>query len=263
MHETLSSQQLGAYLERIGQIEPLRADEESLFELHRGQFFSIPFENFDIMLGRGVDCGDDAVYRKLVVNRRGGYCFELNGLMLRVLLTLGFEARPVLARVHLTGSPSGLTHQFNLVRLGGGSWVVDVGFGAGGPRVPLRLREGVSECGRHSYELRRVNPWGWMLRTLEAGTWKDSYSFDRSHATAADIEVGNHYTSTSPKSHFTQFCTASLPTPDGRVSLRGAVLTEVTGPDEKSRTIDRDAYLDLVKDVFGIDLPAMPPLTAP
>jgi N-hydroxyarylamine O-acetyltransferase len=189
MNQSLSDGQVDAYLGRVGLPGAPATDVEGLHRLHTAQFFTIPFENFDVLEGRGVDLEPDAVFDKLVASRRGGYCFELNGLMLRVLCALGFDARALLARVHLTDPPSGRTHQLNLVRFGSEPWVIDVGFGGGGPRAPLPLREGTTDCGAASFELSRCEPWGWMLRTLESGEWRSSYSFDMGHVTGADIEL--------------------------------------------------------------------------
>ena len=258
MHDILSHDQLDTYLQRVGLSCAPPTSAAGLTELHQAQFFSIPFENLDIPLGRGIDLTLDPVFEKLVSNRRGGYCFELNGLMLRVLRTLGFDARPILARVHLTDPPSGRTHQLNLVTLEDHLWLMDVGFGAGGPRAPLPLDAGVTDCGVASFELGRREPWGWLLRTRESDDWKSSYSFDLGHVTTEDIEVANHYTSTSPNTHFTQMAVVSLPTPNGRISLRDLELTEVIGSDETTRELDAESYLDLLRTTFGIRLPELP-----
>ena len=97
-----------------------------------------------------------------------------------------------------------------------------------------------------------------MMRTLEAGEWKSSYSFDLGHVTTEDIEIGNHYTSTSPKTHFTQLATVSLPTPEGRISLRDLKLTEFDDSVERTREIEPKFYLNLLRNTFGIELPELP-----
>jgi N-hydroxyarylamine O-acetyltransferase len=200
------------YLERIGLPSIPRADEAGLRALHRAQFFTIAFENLDILLGRGIHLAPEALVDKLVERRRGGYCFELNGLMSLALEAFGFATRPLLARVHLHSPPSGRTHQINLVTLGSRAWVMDVGFGGGGPRAPMPLEEGrIEEDDGLAYRLIAREPWGYMMQTREQDVWKDSYSFDLSVATPADIRVGNHFTSTSPDSLFTRTRTISLP----------------------------------------------------
>lgn len=84
-----------AYLERVGLERGVRADDDSLEAIHRAQAYTIPFENFDILLGRCVSLETAAILDKLVGHKRGGYCFELNGLLLMALGTFGFEARPL------------------------------------------------------------------------------------------------------------------------------------------------------------------------
>lgn len=258
MDELLSRDQFETYLRRVGLTRAPDADAFGLVALHHAQFFTIPFENFDVLSGHGVDLDPEVVFNKLVSKRRGGYCFELNGLMLRVLRTIGFDARPLLARVHLTDPPSSRTHQLNLVHLAQERWIMDVGFGAGGPRAPLLLGEGVTDCGVAGFELSRRDPWGWMLRTREADKWKPSYSFDMGFVTAEDIELGNHYTSTSPKTHFTQLATVSLPNQDGRISMRDGEFTEIDGSGERTRRIDPKSYLEFIQNTFGIELPELP-----
>ncbi|MCB1043170.1 MAG: arylamine N-acetyltransferase [Acidobacteria bacterium] len=261
MHNHLSPHQIDAYLLRIGLKEPPEANLQGLKSLHRAQFFHIPFENLNIRLGRGVSLDPETVFEKLVTDRRGGYCFELNGLMLRALRSFGFDARALLARVHLGDEPSGKTHQLNLVHLPEGDWTIDVGFGAGGPQFVLPLSEGTFTDERASYRLSMEAPWGWMMRTLDDGTWKDSYSFSTAHVTAADIEMGNHYTSTSPNSHFTQISTVSLPTASGRISLRDLQWTEWAGDRKTTRMLEPIEFVQVLDHRFGINIPHPPPFS--
>ena len=121
----------GAYLRRINYAGDTSPTVENLKALHHSHFRTIPFENFDILLGRGIDLSPDGIFRKLVLKRRGGYCFELNGLFLMALRAFGFDARALLARTHVTGTPSGRGHQIALVTVGEERWIVDVGFGGG------------------------------------------------------------------------------------------------------------------------------------
>ena len=104
---------------------------DRLEDLQRAQAYAIPFENFDIQLGRGINLDAEHLLNKLVRSRRGGYCFELNGLFLRAIQRAGFRARALLARVHVAGEPTGRGHQMSLVAMGDRQWIVDVGFGVG------------------------------------------------------------------------------------------------------------------------------------
>src|SRR5205085_4786733 len=122
----LGSDQLAAYLERIGISGTLGPDAATLTALHRAHRFAIAFENLDIPLGRGIALAPALLFDKMVTRRRGGYCFEQNGLFLQVLEAIGFAARPLLARVWLVaeGIPP-RTHTLNLVRLDGADAIVD------------------------------------------------------------------------------------------------------------------------------------------
>lgn len=249
---------IDAYLARVGLRHVPAPDEAGLRALQEAQFFSIPFENFDIQLGRGIRLDPAHLVRKLVQQRRGGYCFELNGLMLLVLRRIGFSARPLLARVHLDASPSARTHQANLVEIDGRSWIIDVGFGAGGLRSPMPLEMGRIENGPGwAFRFEAREPWGIFMQTREGEAWKDSYSFDLSHVTDADLELGNHYTSTSPKSHFVTQRVASAPREHGRVSIRDFTLTRLDGDTKTTQEIPSGpAYLEALSMHFGIELDA-------
>lgn len=247
---------LDDYFSRIGLSKEPQLNETGLVDLQKGQFFTFPFENLDIHLGKKISVEIDAIFEKLVHNKRGGYCFELNGLMLYVLKTLGFKARPLLARVHLEREPGGRTHQLNLIELNGRKWIVDVGFGAGGLRSPLPLEEGVykQESGM-DIKLSKKEPWGWFMQTKDKGVWKDSYSFDLGHVIKSDILLGNHFTSTSELTHFTHFKTASLPLPNGRISLKDTTITRLLNGKVSTEILPRNNdYLFRLKDYFGIEL---------
>ncbi len=130
---------LEAYLNRINFSGAMDVSPDTLARLHNAQFHTIPFENFDILLGRGIDLTPQTVFNKLVLKKRGGYCFELNGLFLQALKALGFKARALLARVHVTGTPSGRGHQLELISIDGRDWLADVGFGGNSPRMPIPM----------------------------------------------------------------------------------------------------------------------------
>ena len=210
-----------AYLSRIGLDDAISDDVAGLVSLHMAQAYSIPFENLDIMLGRGIDIAPDAVYTKLVDDRRGGYCFELNGLFIEALKAFGFKVRPLLGRVHVSGEPTGRTHKICLVSFGEQMWLADVGFGANGLRAPMPLSSGFkSEQDGQVFRLIDDDTFGMMMQCQSPKGWLDLYSFDLSHVCSADIEMGNHYTSTHEKCIFTLMPIVTKPTHEGRVTLR-------------------------------------------
>ena len=249
---------LETYLHRIRFKGARDLSEDTLFRLHHAQFFAIPFENFDILLGRGINLEPEAVFNKLVLQKRGGYCFELNGLFLEALKALGFKARPLLARVHLTGTPSGRGHQLELVTIKGRDWVADVGFGMNSPfrPIPLELGRPVKMEGR-TVRLTEGGRFGILFQALEQGDWKDLYSFDLGWVFPPDIAYGNHYTSTHPDTFFTYSRVAGLPFDGGGITLLDRTLKiTIKGREELHRLPDSPAYLDALKTHFGIDLDA-------
>jgi N-hydroxyarylamine O-acetyltransferase len=257
---------LDAWCARVGYDGPLGPTEDVLTAVQRAQLRTIPFENFDILLGRGVSLDKDALSKKLLHQRRGGYCFELNGVFLMALEAIGFEARPLLARVQMRGEPSGRTHQLILVSLGGRRWLADVGFGGPGPRDPMPLELDVPRRqGALSYRLADGGPFGTMLQHEADGQWRNLYSFDLGHVCGADIEVANHFTATHPGSFFTYSRVAAIHTTTGRTALLDRSLRQVVGGSETEEELpDGSGYLDAVEAHFGIVLDvaydALPPL---
>lgn len=249
---------LEAYLQRIRLSGSTDVSLDTLARLHHAHFHTIPFENFDILLGRGIDLDPQAVFNKLVRKKRGGYCFELNGLFLQALLALGFKARALLARVHLTGTPSGRGHQLELVSIDDRDWLVDVGFGMNSPRGPIPMEWGRSATmGGRTIRLTDGGHFGTMLQTLEKGEWRDLYSFDLGYVFPADIAYGNHYTSTHPDTFFTYSRVAGLPFPEGGITLLDQTLKiTINGKEEVQTLPDSPAYLDALKKHFSIEIDA-------
>lgn len=247
-----------AYLERIGVDSSMSVSEDCLELLHRAQAYSIPFENFDILLGRGIDLDPEKLFRKIILQPRGGYCFELNGLFLQLIQALEFNAVPLLARVHTRGRPSGRHHQLSLVTIKGRDWIADVGFGANGLRAPIPFEtDRINHQDGFEYRLVSSSPYGTMLQIKERGRWQDLYSFDLEHVCDADIESGNHFTSTSPNSFFTWARVATIPNESGRTSLNDFSVTILSGEDVEEIELEPGKpYLDRINEYFGIILDA-------
>ena len=245
---------IDAYLERIGVDSAIFVSEDCLEQLHRAHGYTIPFENFDILLGRGIDLSTEKLFQKIILNSRGGYCFELNGLFLQLLLALGFQAKPLLARVHTRGKPSGRHHQLSLVEINGREWIADVGFGSGGLRAPIPFEiDRINEQYSQQFRLVDSPPYGTMLQLLEEGQWQNLYSFDLEYVCMADIYSANHYTSTSPYSFFTWSRVATLPSESGRTSLNDFQLTVISSGSIESYELEHDrTYLDHIREHFGI-----------
>lgn len=259
---------LPAYLDRIGLKEPPRPGIEGLAAVQRAHRLAIPFENLDIILGRGVSLDPAAVFDKLVTRRRGGYCFEQNQLFLRALQALGFAARPLLARVWLGASETPpKTHTLNLVTIGGADWIADAGFG-GSYTPPLPLADGseaTTSDGAH-HRLRTDPDHGWMLerhgdaqltdgRGARHEGWLPQYSFTLAPVAPADLMLGNHWTSTAPGTRFTTLRIASITLPNGFASLTDRQYSRHNSGRSNSGEIESArVYRMRLSLMFGIDL---------
>lgn len=220
---------LTRYLARIGYTGPVAPTHEVLAALQAAHIAAIPFEAIDALTGVGIDIGADAVAAKLIDRRRGGYCFEQNGLFLRVLQAIGFEAEAMLGRVcwmlpdDAPATPR--THQVVLVTLNGRPWLADVGFGAAVPPQPLAMDSEAPQPTRHeSYRVLRGG-FGWEVEAQIGEAWQPLYRLDDAAAPPVDCVVGNWYTSTHPDSHFRHQLIAARITNEARYGLRENRLT--------------------------------------
>jgi N-hydroxyarylamine O-acetyltransferase len=261
---------LSAYLARIGLKEPPAATAEGLAQLQRAHRLAIPFENLDVILGRGIAIDSASVFAKLVTAKRGGYCFEQNRLFEDALEALGFVTRPLLARVWLgvEGPPPGRTHTLSLVTIDGQEWIADAGFGGSyAPPMPLAQGETALAPDGARFRLNRDRLHGWMLeRDGDAATtdgrsrgagWQPQYSFSLEPVFAADLILSNHWTSTAPESRFRQLRIASIVLPHGFASLTDRAYKRRNGDKESAGEIDDPrVYRMRLSLLFGIDLTA-------
>lgn len=196
------------YGQRIRYTGPFEPTPATLKGLMNGHTCSIPFENLDVLMGRTILLDVDSLQKKLVDERRGGYCFEQNGLFLAVLLEIGFDARPIAGRVRLLNPareiPTPRTHLFILVELEGETWVADVGVGGMSLTAPLRFDfEGEQAAPDGSRRIVRED--GRVFHQALTGSgWIDVWETRLEPMPFTDREVANWFTSTHPNSNFRQ-----------------------------------------------------------
>ena len=260
--DALVAAEAHAYLARIGAAVPEAPTLDALASLHLAHLLAVPFENLDISLGRPIRLDRDAIFAKVVGARRGGYCYELNGLFALLLRHLGYAVTLVSARV--ATADGGLTDEFDHVALlvsGGGldgPVLADVGFGEGFVE-PLPLRDGFERRERgHDVGLARRGETGdaWAYRERRDGEgWRDRFVFTTTPHPLSDFAERNEWQQTSPDSHFTRSRVASLLTPDGRVTLSGSrLITTTHGRREETELADEGAVRATLAGRFGIVL---------
>jgi len=251
---------LDAYFARIGYRGPRTATLETLHALASAHIQAIPFENLDVLLGRPIDLAPSAIERKLIHDRRGGYCFEQNSLFLEVLTQLGFHARPLSARVRYQlprDHTPARTHLLVRVELDE-SWLADVGIGGMSPTAALRLADPDLQPTPHEpRRLLRENDL--VYHQIQIGAeWHDLYDFTLEEMPLIDRIVANWYTSTHPDSHFKARLTVARALPDGgRVTLRNRELTirRRDGRAEHHLVASPDELLAVLAEHFGLHFP--------
>lgn len=249
---------LPAYLKRVGLNVGQVPSVETLTALHEAHLGAIPFENLDILLGRPIDLGLPALQAKLVMQQRGGYCFEQNTLFRAALESLGFQVTALAARVRV-GAPvlRPRTHMVLRVDLDAGPYVADVGFGGDGFVHPLRLESGAEAwCGSAGHRLQEEDGL-WVLRGNLTGEWTDLYAFTLEPHYHVDFEMANHFTSTYPRSPFVQTLTVQRSWPDGSAILRDRELTLREGMTRRTLSVrDPEHLLEMLSQHFGLSFPA-------
>jgi N-hydroxyarylamine O-acetyltransferase len=253
---------LEPYFQRIGYAGARDATLATLDGIIAAHTRTIPFENLDVLLGRPIALDLPSVIDKLVHRRRGGYCFEHNGLLLAVLEALGFAVQPLSARVRLQRPRDFIpprTHMFVRVELDGHPWLADVGVGGLSPTCALRLDVEDEQATPH--EPRRIVREGgvWFHQARLGDAWADVCEFTLETMPPIDREVANWFTSAHPQSHFKNRLMAARADVDGvRHTLLNHELTVRAGDGSaQHRRIDTPGELLVVLDeVFALRLPA-------
>jgi N-hydroxyarylamine O-acetyltransferase len=249
---------LQRYLARIGYSAEPRPDIDTLRGLLRAHVCSVPFENLDVQLGRPLTTSVGDAYDKIVGRRRGGWCYEQNGLFGWALSEIGFEVTRVAAAVMRDdlGDAAHANHLALLVRKpqGAGTFLVDVGFG-GALFEPLPLAEHDAWHAPFNVGLRRLDDGHWQFWE-DGGDGEFSYDF-RPEAASEDALAGKcDFLQTDPDSSFVLNLVVQVRAPGRHTTLRGRVLTRRSASGEVVTTLDSpDQLVQKLASEFGLDLP--------
>ena len=217
----MSGFDLDGYAARIRLGGSIKADAECLTNMTAGQARHIVFENLDPYLGRPVMLDDHSLCQKLIYRHRGGYCFELNGLLQLALISAGFEVTPFLGRVcDEEGNPGRRTHIVLTVNAGGRRFLADCGFGRAGPHYAMPIETGrIDVQNGEAYRITEDPRWGMVLQ-IRDGDWRSLYSFGDSTFLPVDAEMANFYTNMWPMQRFRSDLVAARITAHGRLTLQ-------------------------------------------
>jgi N-hydroxyarylamine O-acetyltransferase len=251
---------LDAYFARIGYDGAPTSTHETLCALHARHARAIPFENLDVLLERGIRLDLASIEQKLVRDRRGGYCFEQNGLFIAVLRALGFAVTPLIGRVRWqvpADVPAPATHMVIRVDLDGRPWLADVGFGGTGLIAPLALDTDAAQG--PAAEPRRLFRDGRHLvhQIGFGGAWHDVYRFTLDEALPIDFEVANWFTSAHPNSRFRNNLIVSRVDGARRLAVFNAefIVRHADGSAQKTPVGSPDDLLALLREEFGLEFP--------
>ncbi|MEX3858050.1 arylamine N-acetyltransferase [Paraburkholderia sp. BR10923] len=250
------------YFARIGYQGPRAATLEVLRAIHLLHPAAIPFENLNPLTRQPVRLELAAIERKLVTQKRGGYCFEQNILFANVLMQLGFKITPMLARViwgREPGTISPRTHMVLRVDIDGDEWIADVGFGGVTLTAPLRLTAGLAQpIPLGTFRLANAGHDTVYLEVLAPDeSWSRVYHVDLRAVEWVDYEISNWYTSTSPDSKFVNNLLACRVLPELRLALFNDQLNErdAQGQIVSERRLASAAELaDCLRERFGLNL---------
>ncbi len=234
------------YLDRINYSGNLEPSLEVLGELQKNHLLNVPFENLDIHYGTPIELNIDSIYKKIIVNRRGGFCYELNGLFYELLIALGFDARRVSARVFKQKHDYGAEydHLAIIVNFDEKEFLSDVGFGelTFGP-LEIKLnklqkdKRGDFLIDMHDNEYFRVNK-------MENGVVVPEYIFKNMEREFEEFQGMCHYHQTNPKSHFTQKRLISIPTQNGRITITDDILKITKNDAVQEKTSNDEAAFE-------------------
>lgn len=251
---------LQSYFERIGYSGAASPEPATLRAVLQAHVCAVPFENLDVQLGRPLSTAVEEAYEKIVANRRGGWCYEQNGLFGWALARMGFEVTRVAGAVMRVdnGDQALANHLCLLVRCPGdtGTWLADVGFG-GSLFEPIPL---VADAHWHEpfqVSLRPVED-GWWRFSENAGNGDFSFDFEPLPADEAALSGKCRALQTQPDSSFVLNLVAQIREPDRHLTLRGRVLSIATRHGIASETLGSASELrETLSGRFGLDVPGV------
>ena len=244
-----------AYLQRIHYQGDLAPSAETLRLLQVAHLRTVPFENLSIHSGEPIVLDDEALFDKIVRRRRGGFCYELNGLFAALLRALGFDVAMLSAQVANAEGIFGpdFDHMTLMVTLAD-RWLVDVGFGDSFLE-PLKLDEESEQIqGHRAYRIVREGEYRALMQRSNDDEWRQQYRFTLQPYQYSDYAEMCRYHQTSPQSHFTRARICSRATSEGRISLSEMrfITTTADGKRQEQILTNQEEYATILRDQFGV-----------
>ena len=245
-----------AYLKRINYNGPREVSAETLRALQVAHLMNVPFENLSIHAGEPIVLDEDSLFTKIVEQRRGGFCYECNGMFAALLRALGFDVAMLGAGVaHAIGGFGPIFDHMTLMVTVDERWLVDVGFGESFVE-PLLLDSRLDQVqGTRSFRLTDEDDHVVLMLRNDGEDWQPQYRFTLQPYTFPDYEAMCRFHQTSPESHFTKNVVCSRAAADGRITLSGMRFITTSGPQRvrDERTLSsREEYDRILHTEFGV-----------
>lgn len=249
---------IDAYLDRIGMKRPVEPDLKTLNEIVYAHQCKVPFENIDIYaFKKEVSLSIPDLFDKVVTRKRGGYCFELNGLFTQFLKDLGYNAWSLMVRIVRGRDFLGpIMHRGVMVEIDRKRYFCDVGFGGPAPGGAVLVQDqSITQCAGVDYLIQRLDEYWWLLSALdENGQPQKLFRFYDMPQENIDYITLSHYCS-GPESNFAKRWFLNLRLPDGSCSVMQDEFTITHGDRKEIRTIASDQeFWTIAKTYFGLEL---------
>jgi N-hydroxyarylamine O-acetyltransferase len=243
------------YLTRIGLRGAVRPDLATLNAVHRAHVETIPYEDLDVQFGAPVSRAADAAFDKIVARRRGGWCYEMNGLLGWALEEIGYKVERLAGGVERASrGDSAVGNHLVLIVTLDRPWLVDAGFGDG-LIEPVLLKEGAFANGVMTCRLAQIEDGWWRYYNDPSGS-APTFDFHRDVTDEALLENGCAMLQTHPESPFVQNAVVQRWEGGEHLSLRGRVFQRLSADGKHQETVnDADEYVRVLKDRFKLDLP--------
>ncbi len=250
---------LNAYLTRINYQGSPTPTYDTLGDILRAHIAAIPFESFDVLLGRPIRLDSEGLQAKIVTGGRGGYCFEHASLIHGALEAIGFAPVRHASRVILfePRHESVRQHMFLTVTIDGASYVIDPGFGPFACPLPIPLDGTPVPMSAPTHRLARDGN-DWILYVTQDGKQIPGWISSMEQEYPVDFEMMNYYIATHPASFFTHNILASAVIPEGRVNIMNQEAHIIrNGSAERFHVADRKVLRSFVLQHFSFDLPEL------
>ncbi len=256
-----NKQQLIEIFNRIGlsYADGLAADYDTLAAVQYGFQKKVPYENLDIIRRFPLSLDYDKLYEKIILNHRGGYCFEINGFLGEVLRSLGFGVTEYMAR-YLRGEteiPVRRHRVLGVAASDGKRYICDAGIGQAAFRYPLLMEENSHSAQfGEEYRVTKEPFFGWMISDFHKGEWRRFYSFTEEEQLNIDYIMPSFWCENAPESPFISAEMFSIKTDDGRITLDSNVFHVFSGDTVVEKYLSEEEVREVYGKYFGLEYDA-------